>query len=196
MAVGLTIIKRFTYRGAPEEWSNHYHLTGDDPASPGDWRDLFDAMCDLEKALFDENTQIVAGYGYDNDAPSSHNVWSVDLTIAPNTPVDGIFSLASGSEPGAGDSAAWVRWGLDRLNSDGKRVYLRKYFHPAYTYPDPDTISAPWITQAAAFGGYLQDDIGIDGRTIRDVGGADVIGHAVSSYSTTRTLKRRGKRPT
>ena len=192
---GLTIVKRFSYRGdASEEWSNKYLLTGSTPADSAAWRALFDALVLEEKKLYRVQTSVVAGYGYNSAAEDAHAVWNVDLDIAPNTPVPGTMAVAG--DRFSGDQACWVRWGLDRMNSKGKRVYLRKYFHDGTR--DSVNIDNPapgYVTALAAFGTKLRDGSFVGGRVITDHLGTAVVGSGVSSYMTTRTLKRRGKRP-
>lgn len=197
MAIGLTTIKRFPYRGdTTEEFSNHYHLTGSDPSDSAAWRTLFDAFIAQEKTFLTSAADIIGGYGYVSDSPTAHSVWSVDLRIAPNSPVTGTLSPTSGAHRVPGDCAIWLRWGLDRLNSKGKRVYLRKYYHDvAVASGGIDAVDANQLSALLAFGATLQTG-GILGHTIRDTAGAAVLGHAASTYVTTRTLKRRGKRPT
>lgn len=191
----LTIIKRFTYRGQPEEWSNTYMLTGATPSSSSAWRTLFDALVLEEKKLLFNNINIIGGYGYDHvPTTGTSAVWSVDLTISPNVVVPGTY--AGSATAMSGDTAGWIRWGLDRMNSRGKRVYLRKYFHPAAADGAiNDNLHSSWKTLAVAFGAAM--DAGtLDGtRKITDRLGTATVGHAVASYATTRTLKRRGKRP-
>lgn len=192
----LTVIKRFNYRGdANEEWSNSYALTGATPADSAAWRTLFDALVAEEKKLYWNSTTVVGGYGYDGiPAEGDHAIWSVDLTVSPNTPVPGTFT---GSGNGvAGDQAAWVRWGLDRFNTNGKRVYLRKYFHDGAVNPStPNQLLAGYTTALTAFGSKMFDGSFTAGRKVCDKFGEVPIGSAVSPYITTRTLKRRGKRP-
>src|SRR5436190_17520004 len=95
---GLTIIKRFTYRGQPEEWSNHYQLSGSTPADSAAWRTLFDALVTQEKNIYSSNTVVVGGYGYDRTPQKGdHALWSVDLTVAPNTPVPGLMAPPTGN---------------------------------------------------------------------------------------------------
>lgn len=201
MAVGVTIIKSMFRHGvAGEEWSNHYHLTGTDPANSTAWRTLFDLLVAQEKTLYSSACSVVRGYGYDDDDPTAHAVWSVDLTASPNTPVPGTLSVAS-SRQMPSDAAAWVRWKLDRLNSKGKPVYLRKYFHDQWgptssTDTTKDNVLAGWKTNALAFGNTLRVTGLSDGTKIRDTAGAALLGHSCSDYFTTRTLKRRGRRPT
>ena len=192
----LTIVKRFTYRGdANEEYSNTYALTGTTPADSTAWRALFDALVAQEKTLYKGQVSVVGGYGYDHLTYDSgrkqwhtdDSVWGVDLTVAPNSPVAGTYS----------GTAAWIRWGLDRLVG-GKRIYLRKYFHPAYldnANTNPDLLQDTWVTAAAAFGAFMDGGPLLGSRKITDALGTNTVGHADSTYATTRTLKRRGKRP-
>jgi len=193
--VGLTIIKKFTYRGNPEEWSNSYWLTGATPADSAAWRTLFDEINAAERTCYPSVVSVVAGYGYNSTSDSATAIWSVDMTVSPNTPPVGLASH-SGMVPGPGDSASWVRWGLNRYNSKGKRIYLRKYFHPALLDPtNHDNIIAGSVTTLTAFGSKMHDGTLTGGRVITDKLGSSIAGHAVSPYATTRTLKRRGKRP-
>lgn len=192
----LTIVKRMPYRLATdEEYSNTYMLTGSTPANSAAWRTLFDEIVAQEKTLYKSDVQVIKGYGYSTPpAAGVVAVWSVDLRVAPNSPVNG--TLAGGTRQG-GDTAAWVRWGLDRLNAKGKRVYLRKYFHPAYVASGsatPDVVESTWVTAAAAFGTKLRDGTLTGGRVIVDRLGTLTIGAGVSSFTTTRTLKRRSKK--
>lgn len=200
MSTGISIIKRFAYRGnALEEWSNKYHFTGTDPATPADWLALFTALTTQEKTLYASSVEIIRGYGYTDDASTANNVWSRDLTAAGNTTIPGTLSTAS-LTVNPGDTAAWIRWKTSRLSSPGgKPIYLRKYYHPAYsgTGGTRDTIGATWTTPALAFAAKLWDGSFIDARVLRAPGHSSetILGASVSQFTTVRTLKRRGKRP-
>src|SRR6266576_5818486 len=81
--VGLTIIKRFTYRGDEnEEWSNTYHLSGAVPADSAAWDDLFGLVAANEKQVYPPTTLITRAYGYDSDADNAPAVWTKDLRAA------------------------------------------------------------------------------------------------------------------
>jgi hypothetical protein len=168
-------------------------FTGPTPADSTAWRALFDAVVALEKPLYIAGTSAIKGYGHDSVDPHADAVWSIDLRVAPNSPQNGSYNGAGG-QAGQGDSAAWVRWGLDRFKN-GKRVYLRKYFHPAYvTTGQPDNILAAWITLANTFATKMSDGT-LDGtRKVTDKLGTNIVNTGVSTYATTRTLKRRGKK--
>jgi hypothetical protein len=200
LPVGIVTVKRGWRRGAhTEEWSNKYHLSGPDPGTPTAWKTLFDALVAEEKKLVTSGTSVVRGYGYDSDSDDATAVWGVDMTVSPNVPVPGTYSTGLGMYAPS-DAAAWVRWKLDRNNSKGKAIFLRKYFHDVcLTTPTPsdiDAIETAQKTAYAAFSSLLFTGAGIDGgRHIRDTGGGNVIASGYSNYVTTRTLKRRGKRP-
>lgn len=200
MAIGLTVIKvGFRHGAATEEWGNKYHLTGTDPANPTAWRTLFDALVAQEKTLYTSSTKVVRGYGYVSDADDATAVWSVDLQVSPNTPVPGTLTNADGTYVPS-DVATWVRWKLDRNNSNGKPVFLRKYFHDQIMdnsggHAAADSLSVGSKAALNAFASLLFTGAGVGGSKIRDAGGGNVIASGISNYFTTRTLKRRGKRP-
>jgi hypothetical protein len=193
----VTIIKKMTYNGNPEEWSNEYTLTGTPPANPTDWRTLFDALVTQEKTIYPSYVTVVRGYAHDSDADDAVAVWSVDLTVSPNTPVAGTLAT-SGSTAAPGDCAVWERWKTSRTNSNGKPIYLRKYFHGARCDGSSgnDITFSGQVTALNAFGTKMRDGSFAGGRTLRSRHHDEtLVGAGSSAYITTRTLKRRGKRP-
>lgn len=202
--LGLTIIKRFTYRGdTTEEFSNTYWLSGSTPASDAGWRTVFDEVVAVEKQVYPATVSVIRGYGYDGftvDADGKVNpndsVFSVDLTASPNTPVAGTLTISGGIQA-PGDSAVWVRWKTSRRSS-GKPIYLRKYFHPAMLgAAAKDDLAGQQTTALNALGTALQTTGLTNGGTIINPKHPTdtILGHGASVFATTRTLKRRGKRP-
>lgn len=192
--VGLTLVKKMTFRGdTTEEFSNTYHFTGSVPADSTAWAALRDALITQEKTCYASNVYVIRAYGYDSDAENASAVYVSDFS---GSPIAGTLS-GSGGQGIAGDQAAWVRWKTSRVNANGKSIYLRKYFHGGYAASgDADTILAGWKTNLQAFGTKLYDGSFLDARTIRSRLHAETItARSASSYLTTRTLKRRGKRP-
>lgn len=192
---GVTLVKRFTYRGDPnEEFSNTYHFLGDPPDNPTDWQSLIDDLVTLEKACLLDNVTYARAYGYedtDNDA-----AYVKDWVLDGSAPVGGIAIISQ--TIASGDVAAWVRWKTNYNNSKGKPVYLRKYFHSIAIlagYDDNyDKINAAQGTALATFGTAVNDVSG-DWPGLADPHGNAPGASAASVYLTTRTLKRRGKRP-
>jgi|SRR5262252_1353168 len=192
----ITIVKDFTYRGiAGEEWSNTYMLTGSTPADSTAWRALFDAIVAQEKLLYPSSSRVTRGYGYDKvPAKGDHSIWQVDLRPS-STTVAGTLTRST-SAGFAGDQAAWIRWSLNRFNSHGKRIYLRKYFHDGLMLgTGGDTLWAAYKTALDAFGAFMYSGTLTGSRNICDKLGNVPIASASSTYPTTRTLKRRSKRP-
>jgi hypothetical protein len=196
---GVTLVTKFPYRGNPlEEYSNGYHFTGDVPATEVAWKALADALIAQQKTVLWGVGSIIRAYGYATDDPLDHAVWSHDY-LAAGASVVGTYSIGSGAEA-PGDCAVWVRWKTSRLSVKGKPIYLRKYFHPAVIAGSGgaavDQVEAGQIAALNALGAKLSDGSFIDARTIRSQPHDDtILSHSASPYVTTRTLKRRGKRP-
>lgn len=186
------MVKSFTYRDAPEEWSNRYHLAGTIPSTLSEWVALAQALAAEEKTLFDASCHVVRAYGYLSDGTDT--VATVDFTVSPLTPVAGTLSLSG--EACAGDAAWTLRWSTGRLSSKGKPIYLRKYFHAVQANTsDADKVAAAQITAGLAFGAAVLTNIGSTGATIAGPDGAVPGTPHADPWITTRTLKRRGKRP-
>ena len=194
----VTIIKSFSYRGAPEEWGNTYFFTGDLPASPASWKTLADAVIAAEKTLYDAGTEVVKAIGH--QAGQSVAVWSYDYAAA-SEQVPGTLVPSVSTVPQAGDSAAWIRWSTDQLTSKGKPIYLRSYFHPAYVAGTDtttrDEISSNWTTVAQAFGDDWIAGFSDGTETHTRCGPKGAVGLVAlpAADATTRTLERRGRRP-
>lgn len=197
--VGLTIVKRFTYRGdTTEEYSNTYHFTGDVPADSAAWKALADALIAQEKTVYTGDVSAIRAYGYGDDAADATSVWTWDY-LGLGTQVAGTLLQGTGVLC-PGDSAVWTRWKTSRLNTNSKPIYLRKYYHVAVgtsgTGANRDSVLPAQTTALQALAAKLSDGTFLDARTITARGHTDtIISHASSIYVTTRTLKRRGKRP-
>jgi hypothetical protein len=192
---GLTTIKRFSYRGDPtEEWSNTYHFRDPPPATSAAWKTFADAFIAVERSIWQPSTHLVRAYGYADDSDKPISVWSHDYLL------EGTQVPGTGTFPAphmAGDQAALMWWRLDHKNSHGKWVYLRKYMHGGSLAGDPaDNLET---TYAAALN-QLADGLGqsvswTHGGIRARTGDWPILAHGVSPFVTTRTLKRRGKRP-
>ena len=192
-AFKITLVKSFAYRGQPEEYSNSYHLTGDPPDADAAWETLVLQLMNAEKVCYPSTTTIVRGYGY--EAGHNQSVYVKDLAAIADT-LPGTLETPTAAQQNPGDAAVWVRWMTPDFTSRGKRIYLRKYFHPAVSaIGNADNI---WYTQQIALSSFATSlTTGTTLGTHHICGPKGAIGStvAVGPYVTTRTLKRRGKRP-
>jgi hypothetical protein len=194
----LTIVKSMNYRGSPEEWSNTYFMDGALPSSSASWKTLADAVIAEEKSCYSAETTVVRAMGH--QAGQSVAVWSWDY-LALGTEVAGTLTATTPTSFQAGDAAAWIRWSTDQLTSKGKPIYLRSYFHDVFAGSAAANRDLLDAGQAAALLEYGQDWVAGfvdgDGVTHHRAGPHGVIGLVplASTYLTTRTLERRGKRP-
>ena len=193
----MVLIKRFTYRGdTNEEWSNRYYLTGADPTSNAQWLTLFNQLAQIERSLYTADHKITRAYGYVNDSPNAAAVYTRDLK-AQNAEVPGEHVAAGLKMPG--DVAGIVRWRTSRLTSKGKNIYLRKFMHGCFGLDaNPDNVHTTQLAKYTNFAQWLASGTETGGRTIRGPGQASeiILASQGMPFLTTRTLKRRGKRPT
>lgn len=188
----IVLVQSFTYRDAPEEWSNRYHFTGTAPADVTGWHDLAVALFTLVKPCLPATNTLVRAYGYLND--TDHAVATVDFTVSPYTPIAGTATVSGNVAPG--DAAMTVRWKTDRLTSKGKPIYLRKYFHGVLlNTADTDKIAAAQETALSTFATAVLSDWGSTSSHLAGPDGVTPHAPAASIWATTRTLKRRGRRP-
>jgi hypothetical protein len=190
---GIVLIKRFTYRGSPEEWANIYHFVEAAPTTGANWKTMVDALAGAEKAVYPSTTKIVRAYCYDDT--DNDSVSTVDYT-ALGAEIPGTY-VPSTPLPAPGDAAMWIRWATAKRNSKGKTVYLRKYFHGVnLATGGGDAIDASQVIALGVLGRKLSHETGfITGFTICGPDGTTAGAVGSSQYATTRTLKRRGKRP-
>lgn len=189
----LTLVKRFPYRGLPEEWSNTYHFTGATPASDAAWKTLMLAIHAEERKCYTAASELVTGYGY--VAGNDQSVAQIDFTTGTPLKPPGVLAPSSAVREFSGDQAGWIRAKIG-LSSTGKKVYIRKYFHGGQTtFGAGDNIAPTCLAAYDAFAAKLLD--GTISGDFRWCGPqAQVASVPFSSiFVTTRTLKRRGKRP-
>lgn len=195
-APGVVLVKSFTYRGQPEEWSNGYHFQGEAPDDNAGWRDLVDALVELEVPIYPPTCSAVRALCYPDYSDDHDSIYTYVLADFDGN-VPGTLSFGTGGTECPGDDAVFVGWKTSALSSKGKPVWLRKYFHPAIL--DHSTFDAVKDDQANALDAFAPAVVATSGAWpgLADKNGdapTDVFRRSV--YVTTRTLKRRGRRPT
>lgn len=185
----IVINKVFTYRGAPEEWSNKYHFSGTMPANLADAKALAIAIWNAERTFLCNDVKFNGFLLYAaGDKTANFIMGPDDLTTAEKT------AGSSTNQSGPGDMAVWVRWATPDRNEKGRPIFLRKYFH-GVAGTTGDTVYVVSRTAMIAYAAKMTD--GTLPGSVRVCGpqGA-VAGLAkVPTYTTTRTLKRRGADP-
>lgn len=189
----IVIVKSFEYRGVEEEFSNRYHFEGGVFGDTPPWKTLADAIIAGERPSVPPPVSFVRAYGY--EAGIDHSVVVVDYTQPPATVLNGTFAGVPGQYM-PGDVAAMVRWPTFALNSKGKMIYCRKYMHGVYSdAADADKFNPAQSTALLAFATLMTNGNLPQGVKYCGPQGADLGPPLVSQWLTTRTLKRRGKRP-
>jgi hypothetical protein len=190
----ITITKSFTWRGARELWSNVYHLDSTPPSST-DWHALFIEAWTREYTFLPADVQLETGTGHTPGTPPVL-VWEYDQPPTGEGGNPGAFVPTASDHLTPGDVAGWVRWTTDLKNSRGKPIYLRNYYHGIYVEADGNTIAPAQHTLMQELGQAWFNGLVADGRTYRRTGPnhGTPQGYAASTYATTRTLERRGRR--
>jgi hypothetical protein len=193
-APGVVLYKTFSYRGETEEWGNTYHFVGSAPSTPADWRDLVDALVDLEKTVLGTQVTIERAICYeDTDDPS---VYSYDLSAFAGT-VDGTYNWGFlGGIPQEGGTSYMARWNTGRVSSKGRAIYLRKYWHPAFgTSAAPDAVEPDLLALVDTFAEDVMAASG-DWPGLAGPDGVAPTGWLAQTYTNYRDLRKGRRRPT
>lgn len=194
IVTGITLVKQFTYRDVPtEQWSNTYWLSGPTGLSTAAWDALFDQLIALERNVYSSSSSVVRALGYASSDPHTAAQHIKDYPVGTLA-----GSLADGTgHPYSGDQAGFIFWKTSVKNKRGKWIYLRKYLHDGFeSLADRDKLSTATAAAYTLFAQQLGGGSFLGGRHIvgpnLDYG---ILTGQSSQWTTTRTLKRRGKRP-
>lgn len=191
----ITVIKSFSYRGATEEWSNSYTISGTTPADQAAWDAWGAKIKDVEAPIVTAAVTFVKWYGY-NPGSWETKPQHIDYQGAYAAATVGSAVTTNGRLL-PGDAAFTVRWDTGQYTTRGKKIYLRKYFHSAMgdVATNADNLLPTQKAAAGVYAAKMYDGTSLIGtaRMCRDTGTLP-IAHKVGDYVTTRTLKRRGKR--
>lgn len=190
----IVMVWSFDYRGQYEEFSNRYHFNGTLPGTNAEWKVCADALSAAMVHIFSNTVRLQRAYGYVAGQVSS--VWGFDYALPPATPILGSGTFSGVTMPG--DAAATTRWETGALNSRGRKIYLRKYWHGVHNEPShPDQVGSDQITAYNTLATALTTPgVALGGdRVLAGPHGVTAGAHSTSTWITTRTLKRRGRRP-
>ena len=190
----LTVIKSFTYRGAPEEWSNTYHFDGGVPVDQNHWVGLANVVGAAEVLILPPTSKIVRYIGH--DGVQTHAVFERDLT-ALGQELTGTFGPITEAERCPGDAAVWLRYSTTQKTSRGKPIYLRNYYHDCLrsgVAGDHDSTLNGWGAALTAYGNKWVQGFNDGAVAHHRAGPNGAVGFqpAWGNFITTRTLKRRG----
>jgi len=190
----MTVVKQFTYRDSPaEEFSNTYWFVDPVPNTTAEWDALRNDLVLKEQQVFDAGVKTVRVYGYDSSEPHHAHVYAHDYGT---TPVVGTFVPGVTDVKGAGDQASVLEWDTGQKSTHGKPIFLRKYFHSVHLDgTDLDKLSPTYIAILEFYGGQLVNGGVWGGLASPSPRGGVAQTVKVPEWVTTRTLKRRGKRP-
>jgi hypothetical protein len=143
----LKVVKTFTYRGVPREFSNRYYFDGGTPADSTHWTTLSDAVTTAEKAIYTSTgfTLTITGtFGY--AAGSDVPVFSKTYSLA------GTAAIGSGCAT-PGDCAVLVRYSTSARTSKNHPIYLYNYYHGAVssTATAGDTVQSTQVTNMGTY---------------------------------------------
>lgn len=191
----LVLIKSFVYRAeADEEFSSGYTFAPiNTPSTDAQWESFALALRGYERPIYPSSVKWHRAYGYTSNEPQTAHAFVIDWEASADVQT-GTFVPAATDVIGAGDQAALVQWRNTVKSVKGKPIYHRKYCHdPFISAGGGNAIATDYSAALQTYANQIAVYLGGPYSTKYPTG--HVIQGTVSPFVTTRTLKRRGKRP-
>lgn len=196
----LTLVKSTPFRAeAEEQWSNSYHLSGDEPADGPSWANLARAIWAMEGAFIytgNINTHFVRAYGYapGSDVATYVGDFTAGGTNAGIVPVGGGYTH-NGVEQAMLNQCVLLRFQCGLSTKTGRPRYVMKYIHavPVGYYANEQTngLAAAGATALSS----MYDGTLPGGVILSAPDGTHCTSGILAPFYTTHQIKRRGKRP-
>lgn len=193
-APGIILLKKFTWRGNSEEWSNGYHMQGDAPANDTEWLAQVEALLAIEQATLTDKCTYTRAYcydSYDGTTPADYiKSWEADTY----PPVGTLADSSLGRQTGV--TCQLARFSTGRTNTKGKPVYLFKYLHDVVDPGGSGVEDSLWSNQLTTLAAYVAALVppGDVWAGLADPEGNAATGGYAHPQVYTHRLKRRGRR--
>ncbi len=191
----ITVVKEFEYRGEQEEWSNTYAFTGPGLTDYEAMKVFCGGLASIESQMYLPTCKAIRALVYQPGSIVADR--SIDFAAELGGQVSGSLVVGSNAHEWAGDQAGWIR-GKIGVNIKGRPKYVRKYYHAGCSEAggSTDATIVQWRNAADTVAGQLVGGALPAGRKWCGPAGQLITLTAHSNWTTTRTLKRRGRRPT
>ena len=159
---GMTITKSVAFRGGVQHFGNTYYYSGPIPnVATGELDDLVNAVVAIEKAAHGNNVQFVRARLWSSDGTANQNQMIIDKALT-------------------GTGAQAINTNMDRerafliqfragVDSRGRPVYLRKWFHLLASAYGGSTLTADHLSQNSQLPQATRDALVALGNSLKTV---------------------------
>lgn len=190
------IVKSAEWRNTQEEFSNGYYFNGTKPSNRSEAEAFFMALWNVEKEFSNQLITLAQGYYYEDPTVDKPHV-TIGRDYRGENIQYGSGGIASSS---GGQQTSLEQCGLMKARcgymKNGRVRYVNKYYH-GVSAKQSDADAANWVASAtlATKLAKFTDGTLPGGAKLCRPDGLVCETPQVSPWITTRTLKRRGKRP-
>lgn len=191
----VVVTKEFAYRANPNEQFSHDYTFGPQniPSTDTQWEAMANAIRQAERPIYNSQVKWIKAICYAHNEPHTAHLFQTNWAGAGDLQT-GTFTPAATDVKGAGDQASCVQWLSSARSVRGKPIYFRKFHHEPYIVAGGgDSLATDYVAALNTYVVYMSTYLGGQYSTKYPTG--TIVGYQALPYVTTRTLKRRGKRP-